>query len=454
MTTRVRTCPQCGAERIEGAVFCEACAHDFTADDLAAGVTPPTPAPVPDAGRATPEPTPAATLAGTPETAPAGEESPLDVGWTGPVSRRTASLTRPVAPPPATCAACGEGRFEDGYCDVCGAKEPDPRDHYEEEPAAWVAGVCDIGRRHHRNEDALALDASAEPLARAALVVCDGVSNSVDSHVASLAASRAARDVLDDPVPRGMGTRTAFVASAVQRLTDAVLAARDAVVETTAEADAHVDSPPSCTLVAALVGDGVAVVGNVGDSRAYWLPDDPALPARLLTRDDSFAAEQIAAGVPREEAETGRGAHAITRWLGVDAPEDLTPHTADLDLDADGWLLVCSDGLWNYRSEAEDLREVVADTAAALGAGGGHPATLARALVAWANDQGGMDNITVALARVGAVAPDPALAAAAPTDPTVALPVAGTADSPDPTHTTHPTDPMPPTDPPETKDMP
>lgn len=425
MTTRhedasaaVTRCPHCGTARIEGAVFCEACAHDFTADDLAVGATPPPAADVPAAGRARTEPTPAATLAGTPETAPPGEESPLDVGWTGPVSRRTGAPAEPAPSPAAVCAACGQGRFEDGYCDVCGAKEPDPRDHYEETPAPWVAGVCDIGRRHHRNEDAIALDASPAPLERGVLVVCDGVSNSLDSHVASLAASRAARDVLDDPVPRGAGTRTAVVATAVHRLTEAVLAARDAVVATTAEADAHVDSPPSCTLVAALVVDGVAVVGNVGDSRAYWLPDDQAVPARQLTRDDSFAAEQIAAGVPREEAETGKGAHAITRWLGVDAPEDLTPHTADLDLDRDGWLLVCSDGLWNYCSDAEDLRVLVADTVTAIGSGGHHPPTLARALVDWANAQGGIDNISVALVRSGATsAPDDPPAPADQNDP-------------------------------------
>ena len=55
----------------------------------------------------------------------------------------------------------------------------------------------------------------------------------------------------------------------------------------------------------------------------------------MLTVDDSFAAEQIADGVPREEAESGPQAHAITRWLGIDAP-DHTPHTHSLDLDDPG----------------------------------------------------------------------------------------------------------------------
>ena len=122
--------------------------------------------------------------------------------------------------------------------------------------------------------------------------------------------------------------------------------------------------------------------------------------SRLLTTDDSFAAEQIADGVPRATAESGPQAHAITRWLGVDAP-DHTPRTVSIDLDGPGWVLVCSDGLWNYCSEAQELGALVAATSRSSGA---DPLPLAGALVDWANAQGGQDNITVALARIG---PDP-----------------------------------------------
>ncbi len=431
------TCPRCGAERIAGAAFCEACAFAFT-EPVAGPVDPGVTAP--------------------------GDESPLDVGWTGPVvpeGRPTSVQSVPGANAGAgaqadeapVCRECGQGRYEDGYCDQCGAKQPDPRDHFAEAPAPWVAGVCDIGRRHRRNEDAMALHADAGPLSFAALVVCDGVSNSTDSHVASLAASRAARDVLAEPMPRGVGTRSALVAGAQRRLDEAVQAAQRAVVETTAAAgEAAVDSPPSCTFVAAVVVDGTAVAGNVGDSRAYWLPDALDSAARQLGEDDSFAAAQISAGVPREEAETSAGAHAITRWLGVDAPEDLTPHTSDLDLAEDGWFMVCSDGLWNYWSEAEDLRALVHAAVAALGSAGHHPPTLAQALTDRANAAGGADNITVALVRVGAVTEAPAPTTPKPPTPAPTPPEPTT---PEPT-TPEPTTPAPPhTDAsPDTKDVP
>ncbi len=416
-------CPRCGAEVIQGASFCEECSFEFGAAPTArtgsspesvvgAGIPAASGAPSPHPSG---DPTDIREEAATPITADPGDESPLDVGWTGPTVpglARSAARAQEGGPSQqvagAACHLCGDGHYEDGYCDTCGAKQPDPRDHFSEAPQPWVAGVCDIGRRHRRNEDAMALFADAPALSFAGLVVCDGVSNTADSHVASLAASRAACDVLRAPLPRGVGTRATTIAAAEQRLADAVEAADRAVGDITAVlGETGVANPPSCTFVAALVcrvdEQAVAVVGNVGDSRAYWLPDSADSPARQLTRDDSFAAEQMSAGVPRKEAETAAGAHAITRWLGTDSPDDLTPHTLDLDLDEDGWLLVCSDGLWNYCSEAEDLRTLVRETVDRLGPVGLHPPALAQALTDFANTAGGIDNITVTLARVGAV---------------------------------------------------
>jgi serine/threonine protein phosphatase PrpC len=69
--------------------------------------------------------------------------------------------------------------------------------------------------------------------------------------------------------------------------------------------------------------------------------------------------------------------------------------TASLQVATPGWLLVCSDGLWNYASEASALQVLIADVAKTDA--GALP--LAVQLVAWANEQGGRDNISVALAR-------------------------------------------------------
>jgi serine/threonine protein phosphatase PrpC len=138
------------------------------------------------------------------------------------------------------------------------------------------------------------------------------------------------------------------------------------------------------------------VFGNVGDSRVYWLPEpgsggDPT----ELSVDDSVAQARIEMGTPREEAESGPQAHAITKWLGRDSP-DFTPRTGSISVQPPGWVLVCSDGLWNYASEATALQSLVVE----LSAPSSDPLTLAVALVDWAKGRGGKDNISVALARL------------------------------------------------------
>ena len=300
----------------------------------------------------------------------------------------------------ASCPVCGASVDADqSFCDSCGSAlgttGRNPRDHYVEQPASWVAAVCDRGVKHFRNEDATAVAADPEPGSRAVLVVCDGVSTSTDSDVASLAAARRARDVLVALQPAGLpdpASRSGAVAAAIE---SAVAQANEAVLAAT-----PTDGPDAaaCTFAAAVVEGDLVVFGNVGDSRVYWLPDPGgagmgAEPTEL-SLDDSMAQARIAMGVDRVTAENGPQAHAITKWLGRGTP-DAVPRTGSVLLGHPGWVLVCSDGLWNYCSEADRLGELVAS----LSATAASPLELAEALVRWANDQGGRDNVSVALAR-------------------------------------------------------
>ena len=114
-----------------------------------------------------------------------------------------------------------------------------------------------------------------------------------------------------------------------------------------------VANPPSCTLVAAVLEGGVVHFCGIGDSRVYLLPD--AGSGQILTVDDSMAQVMIAGGTPRAEAEASKQAHSITKWLGRDSP-DVKPRVGRVEVDGPGWLLACSDGLWNYASEPDALR--------------------------------------------------------------------------------------------------
>ena len=352
-------CPNCRAEVAAQEAFCEACGIALTPTDAR----------------------------------PADESdvmaAPIEITrsiQTDADNQDTVVLARP-------CGNCGGVIGADGYCETCGTKAPTERDHYTEQPASWVAACCDRGVRHHRNEDATAVAAEPTPGTRAVLVVCDGVSTSLDSDVASLAAARAARDVLVAHKPVGLGTPASRVAAISNAVVKAAASANAAVIDNTAPDS---ENAASCTFAAAVVEAGLVVFGNVGDSRVYWIPDhgsggDPA----ELSVDDSVAQARIAMGTPRDEAEKGPQAHAITKWLGRDSP-DFVPRTGSTVVTSPGWVLVCSDGLWNYASEATALQSLVAE----LSTPESEPLELAVALVDWANDRGGKDNISVALARL------------------------------------------------------
>ena len=349
------TCPTCGSPVGEGERFCENCGAALTPD--------------------------AAPAAGAPAALPAG----------------VVVVEPDLAALPAACTACGGRIAPDGYCEECGTPARRPRDHWTEEPAPWVAAVCDRGVRHSRNEDAIAVAARAEPGSFAALVVCDGVSSAPDSDRASLAAARAARDVL----ARADGAPDAEVALRAAGAA-AHKAAADVAADVASEVADQGGGPPSTTFVAALLAGGRLAVGWVGDSRAYWLPDGgTGSGSGQLTADDSWAAEAMALGVSRAEAESGPNAHAITRWLGR---RRTRPATADGDQDARHPRLAAAllgrpvELLLRRRRPGPARRH---QRPPATGPKPTPHPLPSPPLVAWAMEQGGADNISVALARVG-----------------------------------------------------
>ncbi len=330
----------------------------------------------------------------------------------------------------ALCTSCGEAVISaDGYCMACGHKQPAERDHKEftsvgdalgAVAGGLTVGVTDRGIRHHLNEDAVAVRGIEHGVG--VLVVCDGVSSTPGSAEASLRAAVASRDLLVDRM-RGAGAAAPTVEAVSGWLLEAASTAQDeaaASPEEAASAPYEIAGPPSSTFVAALglpagVSDGAATDGAatdgaatdgaatdgaasaalavawIGDSRAYWLPQDDPDGSVQLTVDHEIGG-------------------SLSRWIGADAPEgpvDVVIH----DVDAAGWLLVCSDGLWRYASAPKDMWNLVDSLARSAGspspgsanagsAEAGSPTAvlaLAVALVDHAKNAGGHDNISVAL---------------------------------------------------------
>ncbi len=242
---------------------------------------------------------------------------------------------------------------------------PSSRDHAEVDLGP-AAGVSDRGLRHHRNEDAMALAAEQAPDGPAVVaVVCDGVSSSARPDEASQVAAQAALPVLVAAVRAGGEQGPGGDTSAT-------------------------------TFVSAVASGYEVTLCWLGDSRAYWLGQS-ASESRPLTHDDSVAGGMIAAGLVDEAAAMASPhAHVLTRWLGGEEADladdpDRAPHVERFTPPGAGALLICSDGLWNYLSEAADLAglalpKVLTD-----------PLGAAADMVKFAIEAGGADNITVVL---------------------------------------------------------
>jgi serine/threonine protein phosphatase PrpC len=269
----------------------------------------------------------------------------------------------------------------DGYCQVCGRKQPAVHDH-EELVQAGVVAVTDRGVTHHRNEAAFACAVAPGVVV---VMVCDGVSSTADSDRAAIDAAAAGRDFALAQLVAGASPLDA----ARGAIGPAQLAAA-AIPRTTGEV-------ASCTAVffaaRAESGDTIArswqcAVAWLGDSRAYRWRDGTV---EQLTDDHSWATEQIHAGMSSRDAFADPRCHSITRWLGADAV-DTEPSVRTFDAAPGDRVLVVSDGLWNYAGDTPAMTKLLAER------GTGDTIESARALVDFANEQGGHDNITVAVA--------------------------------------------------------
>ena len=251
-----------------------------------------------------------------------------------------------------------------------------------------VACASHIGLRHETNQDAAALgiDGSGHHIV---LVVADGVSSTEGAEECARVASHTARDYLAATMDQGLPINDDDTVTLFER-----------TFQKTHEAVVSGSGPiGACTLAAAVATHDRIVVGNIGDTRTYWFPDDGD-PVRLSI-DDSMAQAQMDLGLSREEAERGIGAHAITKWIGASAT-DVAPRVMAYQPQQSGWLLVCSDGLWNHVPDAGDLARLMADLVSKAHTddhGHASPAGVANGLIAHANNCGGHDNITVALWR-------------------------------------------------------
>ena len=138
------------------------------------------------------------------------------------------------------------------------------------------------------------------------------------------------------------------------------------------------------TVVAASCDGGTLSVANVGDSRLYIVGGHEI---RQITRDHSWVEEMVRrGGLGRDEARNHPDKNIITRAVG--AEDTVKADFFSVKLEEGDLILMCTDGLTNML-EDEEIRMIL-DGARDI-------VEKAEELVRRANENGGMDNISVIL---------------------------------------------------------
>lgn len=238
-----------------------------------------------------------------------------------------------------------------------------------------VSQRSDVGCIRENNEDQVSADNGRDPEQGVLLLVADGMGGAAAGEVASGIAVETVRDAFF------RGRERFGPAEALKR---AVILANEAVCER-AFSDPELEGMGT-TLTAVVVVGSEAVVGHVGDSRAYLVSEGEI---GLLTRDHTLAAELAAVGGSDMSVPSG-AKNVLSRCLGgakeveVDLSEDTIP------LGDDDTFILCSDGLSNMVQPREMLAIV----------GENDPDRACELLIELARDRGAPDNVTVQVARL------------------------------------------------------
>ncbi len=292
---------------------------------------------------------------------------------------------------PLACPLCGRGnRANARFCVSCGAAlKPPWRPATPPRPLrADIAGRSHTGRVRPINEDSVyagLFSRGDEPIGLL-LLIADGMggmaAGEVASHMAVETVKTALQVALANDVPASSDQWLAILRAAAQQANERIYAA--------AQADRQ-RSGMGTTLTVALASGRSVYLAHAGDSRAYLITPgttDESPVWQQLTTDHTIVARLVDIGqLSPEAARAHPQRHMLYRSLGAGLQLDID--TRSQPLAPGDILLLCSDGLFTHVGD-DEMAHIVARR---------DPALACADLIALANQRGGDDNISVAIAR-------------------------------------------------------
>jgi serine/threonine protein phosphatase PrpC len=247
-----------------------------------------------------------------------------------------------------------------------------------------VGARTDLGRVRKNNEDCFSIDPALQ-----LYVLSDGMGGEAHGEVASslavqtvLTHCRQAENSRATPI---FGESTPDVSERTNRLASAIHLANRKVFETAASNPEQ--QGMGATIVAAWIDGQKLSLAHVGDSRVYLLR---AGSMDQLTADHSLVAEKVRVGIlTPQEADASELQSVLTRAVG-------TNNSVEVDTDEQvllvgDFVLLCSDGLTRMVTDPEIASTLLTSTSAQESAD---------RLVDLANENGGVDNVSVIVLHV------------------------------------------------------
>jgi PPM family protein phosphatase len=245
------------------------------------------------------------------------------------------------------------------------------------------SGLSDVGRVRTNNEDSFRIVEALN-----LFILSDGMGGEAHGEVASAMAvdvinkycesdkEDSGATVLDE-APSNISSRTRRLKSAVAQANFQIFQAAQKNPE---------QRGMGATITALWLKDTLLSIAHVGDSRAYLLRNGNL---QQLTNDHSLVAEQVRRGlITPQQAEESEMQSVLLRALG--AHPEVEIDTDEVEILPRDVLLLCSDGLTRMVTEPEIAGALQAEMV---------PSAAAERLIALANENGGIDNVTVIVVR-------------------------------------------------------
>ncbi len=255
-------------------------------------------------------------------------------------------------------------------------------------PGFHVGRKTDIGQHRDQNQDSIFtfeafLESSVGQDPFGIFIIADGMGGYQKGEIASNLAARVTGKYIIEHIYLpylSSETHSAAQTPINEVLAAAFIRANQIVTEQAPEA--------GTTLTAAVLMGNQAYLAHVGDSRAYLYNEGQL---QQITQDHSLVARLVELGqATAEEALTHPQRNVLYRALGQTGALEVDTYLQSLP--KDGYLLMCTDGLWGMVADDEMTR--ILSSAAS-------PEDAVNKLINAANANGGDDNISALLIGLG-----------------------------------------------------